>query len=35
MLGGYANTVAERDRALQTARRVPGVRSVVNQMTMN
>lgn len=35
MLGGYANTIAERDRALQAARRVPGVRNVVNQMTMN
>lgn len=35
MLGGYAPTITHRDRALYTASRVPGVRNVVNQMTLN
>jgi hypothetical protein len=35
MLGGYTDNISERDRAIQTASRVPGVRNVVNQITMN
>jgi osmotically-inducible protein OsmY len=34
-VGGYAPNIGTRDRALYTASRVPGVRSVVNQMTLN
>lgn len=34
-LGGYAQTVGARDLALETARHVPGVRTVVNNMTLN
>jgi osmotically-inducible protein OsmY len=34
-LGGYAENVATRDLALATARRVHGVRSVLNNVVMN
>ena len=34
-LGGNADTVGARNLALETARRVPGVRTVVNNMTLN
>lgn len=34
-LGGNAQTVAARDLAMETARRVPGVRTVVNNMVLN
>lgn len=34
-LGGYAENVAARDLALATARRVHGVRSVLNNVVLN